>query len=138
MNTRKQQAEQMLKRERGTMMTDFGKYKVLSQTKDDVWYDVIQTGHGLICTCLDHIFSHSDCKHIHVIKGRIMEGRFGKQFRLMNRDNLKLCKYCDSGKIIKKGFRKTKKGDIQVFKCQECDRRFTNNLGFKIWYSMIK
>ncbi len=117
MNKRKQQAEQMLKRERGTMMTDFGKYKVLSQTKDGVWYDVTQTSHGLVCSCKDHQFRNSDCKHIHIIKGRIMEGRFTKHFRIMSRDDLKVCKDRDSGKIIKKGFRKTKKGNTQVFKC---------------------
>ena len=60
-----------------------------------------------------------------------MEGRFGKHFRLMNRDDLKLCKYCDSGNIIKKGFRKLKQGKHQIFKCLECNKRFTSNLGFE-------
>ena len=36
-----------------------------------------------------------------------------------------------SGKITKKGFRKIKKGNVQVFKCQECDRKFINNLEFE-------
>lgn len=37
-------------------MIDFGKYKVLSQTKNDVWYDVKQTSKGLQCNCPDHTF----------------------------------------------------------------------------------
>ena len=31
----------------------------------------------------------------------------------MERSKLKLCKFCDSGRIVKHGIRKNKKGEIQ-------------------------
>ncbi|WOV92663.1 MAG: hypothetical protein R1F52_06015 [Candidatus Nitrosoabyssus spongiisocia] len=48
----------------------------------------------------------------------------------MERSNLKLCKYYDSGKIKKDGFRKNKSGKVQIFECLECNRKFTVNFGF--------
>ena len=51
--------------------------------------------------------------------------------QIMERSQLKLCKYCDSGKIIKKGTRKNKSGNIQIFKCLDCKKRFTANFGFE-------
>ncbi len=52
-------------------------------------------------------------------------------FRIMERSKLELCKYCDSGKIIKKGIRKNKKGNIQIYKCLDCKKRFSSNFGFE-------
>ena len=49
----------------------------------------------------------------------------------MERSKLKLCKYCDSGKIIKKGTRRNKNGNIQIYKCKDCKKRFTANFGFE-------
>ena len=49
----------------------------------------------------------------------------------MDHSKLQLCKYYDSGKIIKKGTGKTKKGNVQIFKCEDCKKRFTANFGFE-------
>ena len=49
----------------------------------------------------------------------------------MNRDDLKICKFYDSGNIKKDGIRKIKQGKIQRFKCNECNKRFTTNFGFE-------
>ena len=49
----------------------------------------------------------------------------------MERSKLKLCKYCDSGKIKKDGMRITKHNKIQRFKCLDCKKRFTANFGFE-------
>lgn len=51
-------------------------------------------------------------------------------FKIIERSKLNLCKYCDSGNIKKFGFRLTKKGKSQLFKCLECNRKFTSNFGF--------
>ena len=41
------------------------------------------------------------------------------------------CRFCKSTKTIKKGLRKTiNRGKIQVYKCLECNRKFTNDEGF--------
>ena len=47
------------------------------------------------------------------------------------RSKLQLCKFCDSGRIRKDGVRENKKGRIQRFKCQDCNKRFTANFGFE-------
>ncbi len=49
----------------------------------------------------------------------------------MERAKLKKCKFCDSGNIIKKGFKKNKSGKLQKFKCNDCKRGFTTNFGFE-------
>ena len=41
------------------------------------------------------------------------------------------CKFCDSPDITRKGVRKLKKGTFQQFRCHDCRRRFTHNLGFE-------
>lgn len=41
------------------------------------------------------------------------------------------CVHCGKNHHVKKGFRKTeKRGNIQVYKCLECGRKFTNDNGF--------
>ena len=131
MNQRQQQAMQMLQLDHHAEMYQLGKYRVRSQSDYNKWYNVNSTGNGLICNCPDHTFKGSDCKHIHVIKTRIMRNSFSKKFKIMNRDDLKICKYCDSGNIKKDGIRTTKHGKIQRFKCNECNKRFTTNYGFE-------
>ena len=49
----------------------------------------------------------------------------------MERSKLQLCKYCDSSKIIKKGFKKNKSGKVQIYKCKDCKHKFTTNFGFE-------
>ena len=41
------------------------------------------------------------------------------------------CKFCDSANIVRKGIKKAKKGDLQMFGCKDCKRRFVQNLGFE-------
>ena len=41
------------------------------------------------------------------------------------------CRFCDSPDITRKGIRKLKKGTFQQFRCRDCGRRFTHNLGFE-------
>jgi transposase-like protein len=38
------------------------------------------------------------------------------------------CVHCGKSNFIKKGFRKTEnRGNIQVYRCLDCGRKFTNN-----------
>ena len=104
---------------------------VRSQHEPNKWYNVLSTGSGLICDCPDHTFSHSDCKHIHVIKTRIMQGSFSKKFKMMKRDDFKVCKHYASGNIIKRGTRHNKCGIIQKYQCKDCEKRFVLNCGFE-------
>lgn len=49
----------------------------------------------------------------------------------MERSQLKLCKYCDSGRLRTDGFRKNKNGKIPVFECLDCKKKFSANFGFE-------
>ena len=60
-----------------------------------------------------------------------MQGNFSKKYKIMNRDKLKVCRYFDSGNIIKRGIRKTKQCNIQRYLCKDCNKRFTTNYGFE-------
>ena len=85
-------------------------FKVRSQSNPDNYYIVSKTENGLRCECKDHLCRKADCKHIKIILQIIKKNKcyHNNTFRIMERSKLNLCKYCDSGKIIKKGMRKTK------------------------------
>ena len=105
-NRRQQKAMMMIQQHHHAKINQLGKYRVRSQHDPNKWYNILSTGNGLTCDCPDHTFSHSDCKHIQLIKIRIMKNSFSKKFKIMNRDDLKVCKYFDSGNLTKFGFKK--------------------------------
>ena len=115
MNRRQQNAMIMIQQHHHAEMYEIGKYRVRSQHDLNKWYNVNSSGEKLKCDCPDHIYSNSECKHILVIKIRIMKNSFSKKFKMMCRDNFKVCKYCDSGNIIKRGTRQNKKGIVQKY-----------------------
>ncbi len=104
MNQRQQQVIQMMKLDHHAVRYELGKYRVRSQKDYNKWYNVDSTGNGLKCSYYDNHFRHSDYKHIHVVKTRIMKNNFSKKFKIMSKDNFKICKFCDSGNITKYGF----------------------------------
>ena len=113
------------------------KFKVRSQTNPEKYYIISKTDNGLTCECPDHQTRKADCKHIKVVLEYCKKNTFDHNgFRIMERSKLQICKFCDSGNIIKKGFRKNKDGKIPKFKCKDCEREFTANFGFeKMRYS---
>ena len=110
-----------------------GTFRVRSQTDPTKSYMVRETVGGLVCECPDHTYRKADCKHIKVVLDVIRKNKGYKnaEFRIMERASLKLCKFCDSGNLIKKGVKKNKTGTMQMFKCKDCKRRFTANFGFE-------
>ncbi len=140
MNQRKQKAQFMMETQDYATQFESNKFKVRSQSNPDNYYIVSKTDNGLRCQCKDHLCRKADCKHIKIVLEIIKKNQCyqNNTFRIMERFKLNLCKYCDSGKIIKKGMRKTKKGDVQIFKCKDCKKRFTANFGFeKMRYDSI-
>src|SRR3990172_11156775 len=84
-----------------------------------------------LCECPDNAFRQVKCKHI-----------FGVEFSTSLRatvaiktispiQNLTECVYCHSSNMVKSGLRKNKSGNIQVFLCRDCHRKFTINIGFE-------
>jgi len=107
-------------------------YKVKSQSSD-FWYDVVHGyKQGWTCSCPDHMFRKLECKHI-------LSVFVSKELRhnIVNNSDVKeiekeselICK-CGSINVIKDGVRKNKSGTIQRFKCKECQREWSDNLGF--------
>ena len=94
---------------------------------------VRETAGGLVCECPDNRFRKSDCKHIKIVLEILKNNKCRKNntFRIMERSQLKLCKYCDSGRLKKNGTRQTAKGTVQRYACLDCKKRFTANFGFE-------
>jgi transposase-like protein len=133
MNVRKLRAKQMMEISGCASQFESTKFKVRSQTIPDKFYIVSKTENGLICECKDHEVRKADCKHIKIVLELIMKNKCYKNniFRIMERLSLNLCKYCDSGRITKKGTRKNKNCIIQIFKCLDCKKKFSTNFGFE-------
>ena len=132
MNARLQRAKQMM--QTGCVSQfEQDKFRVQSQTDPTKTYVVSRTENGLVCECKDHETRKADCKHIKVVLNVIMKNKCyqNNTFRIMERAKLQLCKFCDSGRIIKKGTKKNKSGSLQIYKCKDCKKRFTTNFGFE-------
>ena len=138
MNARNQRAKQIMELENhASQIVGENKFKVRSQTNPEKYYIISKTDDGLVCECPDHQSRKSDCKHIKVVLEYCKKNTFDHNgFRIMERSQLQLCKYCDSGRLKKDGIRENKKGKVQRFKCLDCKKRFTTNFGFeKMRYS---
>ena len=134
MNQRKQRANTMMETKGHCSQLESNKFTVRSQTNPENHYIVTKTDDdGLICECMDYITRKADCKHIKIVLEIIKQNKCYRNntFRIMERSKLKLCKYCDSGRLRKDGMRQNKNGKIQRFKCMDCKRRFTANFGFE-------
>ena len=92
-------------------------FSVRSQSNPEKRYFVRKTGNGLVCECPDSRFRKADCKHIKIVLDMVKNNKGWQKntFRIMERSQLKVCKYYDSGRLKKNGFRKTKSSDVQVF-----------------------
>ncbi len=44
---------------------------------------------------------------------------------------MKRCTKCQSENYVKAGFRKTKNGEVQKYKCKDCNREFTGQEKFQ-------
>jgi putative transposase len=107
-------------------------YKVKSQSSD-FWYDVIhEYKQGWTCSCPDHIFRKVECKHIQAVyiskelRHKIVNNNDVKEIETGN----ELACKCGSLNVIKIGIRHNKSGEMQVFKCKECNKKWSDNLGF--------
>ena len=129
MNPRTHRAAQMMQEPGYAAQTGRGEFRVQSQTDPAKSYTVRETASGLVCDCPDHQYRKADCKHIKVVFEVIRKNKGYKNetFRIMERSKLNLCKFCDSGRIVKAG----KSRGRPQFKCNDCKRRFTANFGFE-------
>ena len=132
MNPRMERAKQIMELEDYVKFIGNNKIKIRSQTDLSKYYIISRSDNGLVCECPDHQERKSDCKHIRIALELIRNNEGQKQtFRIIERSLIKVCKYCDSGNIVKAGLKKNKNSTMQRFKCQDCKKRFIANFGFE-------
>jgi len=109
---------------------DSSTYKVLSQNRNGE-YVVCLSEDEWRCECPDHSFRGVKCKHIWAVE-------FSLKLREQVRKNIVIeevaisnCLYCHSSNIKKFELRKNKSGNIQRFKCCDCKKTFSVNIGFE-------
>ena len=105
-------------------------YLVKSQSQNK-HYDVISTEQGWECSCPDHTFRQICCKHIHAVEVSLQIRETVKQQVIINEINNQSCPNCESSNLKKDEIRHNKNYDIQRFKCKNCDKKFSINLGFE-------
>ncbi|MDD2295958.1 MAG: DDE-type integrase/transposase/recombinase [Eubacteriales bacterium] len=86
------------------------------------------------CACPDHTTRHLICKHIYAVQFSLklkddVEQHTARREQKRADDRL-TCPYCKSVNLISRGKRKNQRGEVQVYGCKECGRRFTRDLGF--------
>ncbi len=132
MNARAQHARQIVELPDYAKFIGNNKIKIRSQTDLTKSYIISKSDRGLVCECPDHQNRKSDCKHIKIALELIRKNEGQKQtFRIIERSLIRVCKFCDSGNIVKAGLKKNKSKTMQRFKCQDCKKRFTANFGFE-------
>lgn len=124
---------------RGTQMIEDGiepkqisknRFEMPSQTSDRT-YVVFNYANKWHCTCPDHEFRHTICKHIHaVILWQRLTAKLNENHKIkpcIDVQETPGCKFCGSLHIIKYGKKKGK----QMYRCKVCGRKFVFNIGFE-------
>ena len=109
---------------------DNNHYKVNSQSRNKQ-HDIISLESGWSCSCEDHYFRKTCCQHIHAVEFSLQLREQVKQQVTIQEVNMSCCKFCNSENFTKWGIRHNKNYDIQIFKCKDCSKKFSMNLGFE-------
>jgi transposase-like protein len=88
-----------------------------------------------VCECADFDFNRIVCKHIYAVEQYYQNlkraiPQDAERFEELCEPE-KVCKYCGSPNLIKRGIRKNKSGNVQRYSCKDCGKRFVINLGFE-------
>ena len=109
---------------------------------DEFTYEVLsQSGNGKYVVCFSENEYRCDCPDYH-FRGAKCKHNFAVEFSLKMREQVKKnivieevvisnCLYCHSSNIKKFELRKNKSGNIQRFKCCDCKKTFSVNIGFE-------
>ena len=106
-------------------------YEVLSQTWGDRAYAVLRSSRGWLCSCPDHMEAGHQCKHIHAVEMSIRMREAVQNTVTITPVEPGKCKHCGGTNTRKDCIRHFKKGPVQQYKCKDCSKRFTHNLGFE-------
>src|SRR5579864_2546960 len=111
---RQQRGEAIAKQFGWVRRIDEHQYKVHSQS-GDFEYDVMSTELGWLCSCYDHMFRNSKCKHIIAVElsfilRKIVVNNPPVVIKSVSVTN---CPSCQSSNIVRHGVRRNQSGDIQ-------------------------
>jgi len=107
-----------------------GFYRVKSQSSSR-FYDVNNTSIGWKCTCPDHKYRGTKCKHIWAVAISLGLREQAKNSVVLEPITATDCPFCHSSSIKKAGLRHNKSGPLQRFTCRDCARQFSINVGFE-------
>ncbi len=130
MNPREERGRVIARRNGQIVRLDDLHYTVRSQSSDQV-YEIVSTESGWTCACPDHVYRDVCCKHIHAVEISRKMRKVVRETVTIRQVSLGKCKHCDSENMVKDSVRKFKKGNVQQYKCNDCGKRFTQNLGFE-------
>lgn len=104
-------------------------YKVKSKSGQG-WYDVTYDGMELECTCPHYQFRHANCIHIREVEFSPLNTVEIRK-NVIDVIDVSQCPFCNCCNTVKCGVRKNRNYDVQIYKCKECNKRFSTNVGFK-------
>jgi transposase-like protein len=109
---------------------DASTYKVLSQNGNGE-YIVCFSKDEWRCECPDHHFRGVKCKHIWAVAFSLRIREQVSRHLVIEEVTVSSCVYCHSSNIKKFEVRKNRSGNIQRFKCCDCRKTFSVNIGFE-------
>lgn len=130
-NPREQRGKQIVSLPNQVRRIDDTEYRVLSQTCEEIEYQILAIESGFVCSCPDFKFREVKCKHIFAVEISQALREVAKPKVELSQVNPSVCQYCNSQNITRYGVRHNKSGDIQVYSCKDCKNFFTLNLGFE-------
>ena len=130
MNQRQLKGKEIVEKQNQINRIDESHYEVNSQSRN-ITHDIVGTEFGWNCSCEDHNFRRTCCKHIHAVEISLTIRKEVKPKVVLDSVSIDCCIYCKSNQIRKDGIRKNKTHSIQRLKCMNCDKRFSINLGFE-------
>jgi transposase-like protein len=105
-------------------------YRVRSQSGNGM-YHVEKTDIGWKCDCPDHKWRGLICKHIWAVKISFGMREQARPKMILEPVVAVKCPDCSSTTHRKDGVRHNKSGDLQKYKCLDCGKFFSINVGFE-------
>lgn len=130
MNTRQIRGKSIVDKNNQIKRIDNHHYTVKSQSRE-ITHNIISLESGWVCSCEDNYFRKTCCKHIHAVEISLrIRGEVKKQITIKE-INVSCCQFCNSVHFVKCGIRYNKNHNLQTYKCKDCLKRFSINLGFE-------
>jgi transposase-like protein len=132
------QALTTTRQERGQTIAQQNKVTQINETTYTVksqsghgHYEVIKASLGWMCSCYDHMHRGTKCKHIWAVEISRQLKEQVKKNKIIQELTVSDCIYCHSKNTKKFVVRHNKSGNIQRFKCLDCGKTFSVNIGFE-------